>query len=111
MLENRTGYSKTSIAIHWLTAVFVVALFFTGEGKGAVRNFHIAAGAVVGVFLIYRMGWRLKRGMTEKPDQPALLNLLSTLVIWGLLLSILVATITGYFFICRMNRAFFINIH
>ena len=96
MSETRTGYTLTSIIFHWLTAIVVIALFFTGEGKGIIRNFHIAAGALFGIFLIWRLVWRVMRGMTTKPDQPALFNLLSSVVIWGLLLSTFIATITGY---------------
>lgn len=96
MLQTQSGYSLTSIVVHWLTAIFVVALFLTGEGRGSVRSFHIAAGAIVGVFLIWRLVRRMMHGRTSKPDQHPILNRVSLLVIWGLLLSILVATITGY---------------
>lgn len=96
MAHEQSGYSKTSIIVHWLTAIFIVVLFFSGEGGRDIRALHISLGAVLGVLLIWRVVRRMMRGRTAKPDQNALLNLVSSIVIWGLLLSIVVATVTGY---------------
>lgn len=90
------GYNTTSIIVHWLTAIFIVVLFLTGEGRGAIRDFHIAGGAILGIFLVWRVGRRMARGTTEKSEQNPMLNLLSSLVMFALLGSILVTTLTGY---------------
>ncbi len=36
------------------------------------------------------------RGMTSKPEQAAIYNLASQVVIWGFLISILIVTLSGY---------------
>lgn len=97
--QNRgEGYSPTSIALHWLTAVAVVALFLTHEGErgSAARMFHVGGGAGLGVLLLWRVWYRLRHGWTRKPAQPTALNWLSSLVRWGLLAAIVVVVMTGY---------------
>ncbi len=96
--ERTEGYSATSIVLHWLAAIGVVALFLTHEGRpgDAEYAFHVGVGAVLGVLLLWRVVHRLARGMTAKPDQPFLLNLLSSLVLWGFLAAIVVVVVTGY---------------
>ena len=76
----------------------VIALFFTHEGDrdGAALAFHVGGGAILGVFLLWRVGRRIRRGMTEKPDQAAIYNLASQIVIWGLLVAIIIVVISGY---------------
>ena len=81
-----------------LAAIGVVALFLTHEGRpgDAEYAFHVGVGAILGVLLLWRVVHRLARGMTAKPDQPFLLNLLSSLVLWGFLAAIVIVVVTGY---------------
>ena len=92
------GYSRLSIFAHWLAAIIVIALFATHEADdGGIQYFiHVSLGGVAGLFLLWRVWHRVKNGMTDKPDQPALLNLASQVVIWGLLAAIAVVVLTGY---------------
>ena len=92
------GYSGSSIWIHWLTALAVVALFVTHEGSrdSAAWAFHVGGGAIIGLFLLWRVFRRLARGSTTKPQQAPVLNIIATSVIWCLLLLIVVITVTGY---------------
>jgi cytochrome b561 len=92
------GYSRASIVIHWLAAIVVISLFLTHEGErgDAEYMFHVGAGAIFGLFLLWRVWRRVARSMTAKPAQPPLLNLLSQVVLWGFLVAIVVVTITGY---------------
>lgn len=95
---NNSGYNKTSIWIHWLTAILIVALFITHEGERgtAAWSFHVGGGAIAGLFFFWRILRRMNRGLAEKPEQVEVLNLLSKLVLWGLLVTIIVLTVTGY---------------
>lgn len=97
--DRTEGYSRTSIAVHWLTAIFVVILFITHEGERGDLAYavHVGGGALVGLFLLWRVGYRMKRGMTRAPAQSRLFNALSAVVLWGLLLTIFVVTLSGYF--------------
>jgi len=93
-----SGYSRLSIVTHWVAAIAVVALFFTHEGPRDSLSFafHVSGGALIGLFLIWRVSWRAMRGFPAKPDQHPLLNLISQVVLWGLLMAVIVITLTGY---------------
>jgi len=84
--------------IHWLTVIAIVALFITHEGErgSAMMTFHISGGALLGLFIIWRCLWRPIRGFADKPNQRPSLNLISSIVMWSLLIVILILTITGY---------------
>ena len=92
------GYSRLSISVHWLAAIFVVALFFTHEGErgSGAYLFHVSGGAIIGLFLLWRVWHRLRSGMTKKPDQAWPYNLASQIVMYGFLVAIVVVVLTGY---------------
>ncbi len=98
MTTRSDGYNRLSIFGHWISAILIVALFLTHEGdRGGIKYFvHVSFGAVAGLFLMWRVWHRARAGMTNKPDQPALLNLVSQIVMWGLLAATVVVVITGY---------------
>ena len=98
MSERRDGYNRLSIFIHWLTAILVIALFVTHEGKPGDPAYliHVGGGAIVGLFLLWRVWRRISRGQTAKSDQATIFNIASDVVMWGFLASIVVVTVTGY---------------
>jgi len=97
-LPTIDGYSRFSIIVHWISAILIIALFLTHEGDrgGTAYAFHVGGGAIVGIFLLWRVWHRLTRGMTAKPDQRAIFNLASQIVIWGFLVAIVVTVVSGY---------------
>jgi cytochrome b561 len=97
-VRSRNAYTTLSITLHWIGAAAVVALFLTHEGErgGAAQAFHIGGGAILGLLLLWRSFRRVMLGFAAKPRQPEILNLVSRLVLWGLLASMIVVTITGY---------------
>ena len=97
-MSSPSGYNRLSVITHWLASISVIALFFTHEGPrdSLAFQFHVAGGAVIGLFLIWRTFHRVARGFPEKPQQHVLLNLLSTIVLWGLILAVIVLVITGF---------------
>ena len=92
------GYTRLSIIVHWLAAVSIIALFVTHEVEegGAAAFFHVEVGAALGLFLLWRVWYRFRRGFAAEPEQHALLNLLSRLVLWGFLACVTILCITGY---------------
>ena len=91
-------YSALSIAVHWIAAILVTALFLTHEGNrgSAAYAFHVSGGAIAGLFLMWRVWYRVRRGMTDEPDQAFIFNLASRIVLWGFLAAIVAVTVSGY---------------
>ena len=92
------GYSLRSILVHWMSAVMVLALFFTHEGEpgSTAYVFHVGGGAIAGLFLLWRVWHRIRIGAPEAPAQAVLFNVLARIVHWGLLLAIGVVVVSGY---------------
>ncbi len=101
---ERTSYSKLSRWNHWLTAVIVltmlaIGLYFhempRGEEKLFWKNLHISIGTLGFLLVMFRVLWRMRRGMLSPLEQHGLLQRLSQLSHWLLLLGIVVMFITG----------------
>ncbi|MEZ5790382.1 MAG: cytochrome b/b6 domain-containing protein [Nitratireductor sp.] len=97
MTANRNAYSSASIWIHWLTAVLVVVFFFTHESeRGSLgRTFHVSGGMLIAWFFLWRIFRRFRNGVAAKPEQSEALNWLSRIVLWGILLALLVVSVSG----------------
>lgn len=98
------GYGWISIALHWIAAALVIALFLLGEQiedattqteARAAISLHASVGVTAWAFLAARVLWRLLRGPGPKVDQHWTLNLLAGIVQYGLILVISVQIITG----------------
>jgi len=97
-LQARNGYNRTSIAFHWITVVAMLSLFFTHEAPddSVGQVFHISGGAILGVFLLWRVMRRSMRGFADKPKQAVGYNRAASIVQWGFLISIVLVVISGY---------------
>ena len=56
----------------------------------------MSGGAIIGVFFLWRVWHRVRRGMIDSLDQAFLLNAAARGVQWGFLAAIVVAVFTGY---------------
>ena len=81
-------YDRRTIALHWITAVLVIALwslgqtidaFPKGDPRVAARSTHIVCGALLALVLAYRFWWRLG-GATRLP--PAGTGALERVAVW-----------------------------
>ncbi|MEZ5870412.1 MAG: cytochrome b/b6 domain-containing protein [Nitratireductor sp.] len=104
---NQNAYSMTSIWAHWLTAILVVALFFTHESeRGSLGQiFHVSGGVLIALFFFWRIIRRVRNGVAAKPSQPEALNWLSRIVLWGIILSLLLVSVTGLLLPWTSGRA------
>jgi len=95
---STSGYSGWSIFWHWAGATLVTVLFFSHEFEAGSDTewVHVSFGALAGVFLLWRVGRRIVFGIPPKPKQHPMLNLLSEVVRWGMLVSIVGVVLTGY---------------
>jgi cytochrome b561 len=104
-LGNRAdNYGWVTIALHWITAAAVIALYIIGEGYGfpdtreghrAAIGLHISIAMLAWIFLLARIIWYFAQKEPPPPDQHWSLALLSRIVRYGLLLIIAVQIVTG----------------
>lgn len=105
MTSHRSQYyGWTSIALHWIVAGLVLWLFWSGqqmehaasrEAKLPMLLLHNSIGVILIVTAVSRTVLRLVNGMPPRPEGFIAFRVLSTLVPWALILTILVIIITG----------------
>ena len=101
MDRQAPGYGSAAMALHWLTAVLVLAAFVMGPGGAekqvysAARDFdrqvHEALGLTVFGLTLLRLAWRALAPAPQLPPIPRWMKLASKTV-QGLLYALLVAT-------------------
>lgn len=91
--DPAANYSLVSAIAHWLGALAVIALFLTHEDDWIAL--HVSIGIVLFIPLLTRVYYRFAIGFPRPVDQHPAFNLLARLVMIGMLLAILVTTITG----------------
>ena len=91
--DPAANYSMTSVFAHWLGAIAVIFLFLTHEDEWL--PYHVSVGLLLTVPLIARVIYRWSKGFPRSVDQHPALNLLSRLVMIGMLLVVLVTAISG----------------
>jgi cytochrome b561 len=68
--DTRTGYGWLSIALHWLTAIAILTLWFVGSsiqndlaaGSDSSLRLHTSIAISTYVLLWFRVVWRFKQG-------------------------------------------------
>jgi len=92
------GYSRISILSHWLTVIvlFILLIADPTDNDGLAFVIHVSGGTLIGVFLLWRVGWRIFRGLPTRPKQDNRYNFVANIVIWGFVWSIFVVVMTGY---------------
>ena len=66
------------------------------DGGTTAYTLHVSGGAVIGLFLLWRVWHRVRQGPPDAPRQAAIFNLAARIVHWGLLALIVVAVLSGY---------------
>lgn len=103
-MQSNNSYDKISRINHWLTAIAVltmlaIGLYFNdmprGDEKFFWRGLHISIGATALLFIVFRIGWRLRQGMMPPIKQAAALQWVAKITHWLILLGIAVMFITG----------------
>ncbi|QKV17646.1 cytochrome b [Oricola thermophila] len=91
--DSQAGYCRTSIIVHWLTAIAVAFLYVSQEREWTAL--HLGAGLIVAPVFLFGACWRIRRGFPRVPDQPLALNLAERLVMIGILACLLAVAVTG----------------
>ena len=64
-------HARTTIALHWLTAILIVALWSIGQTidfapRGSIRvdyrSLHMLLGVLLGIVIVIRLVWRIAKG-------------------------------------------------
>jgi len=101
--DTKNSFGWVSIALHWVVAGFIIALYIISQGmdggtedeERAARLLHVSIGAIGFIFIAARVFWRIKQG--EKPLPPAslIITILSRWVPRLLLVSVTFLIISG----------------
>jgi cytochrome b561 len=97
-------YDTTTIVLHWVTAALVGVLWIIGQTmdiapKGVLRDdyrsLHIVLGLLLAALLLFRLAWRITRGLTLPPDRHRLLAAFAKATHWCLYLLLLATILLG----------------
>jgi len=85
LTDTPSSYGWVSIAVHWLIAVAVIALWFLGqriESAGtadidARRALHVSVAATAWLFVLFRIVWRFRAGHPQVRGQTLLTHRLA----------------------------------
>jgi cytochrome b561 len=97
-------HDSTTIALHWISALLVTALWTIGQTVDVVpdgplridyRSVHILLGVALGVVLLARLGWRLTRRETLPPLDHGVLLAIARTTHWLLYALLIVAVMLG----------------
>ncbi|MGL5408803.1 MAG: cytochrome b [Shewanella sp.] len=77
-MDKRKTYSKTSIALHWVTGLAFITVFLFGDylsdlprgpEKLELLTLHKSFGVVILLIALARIGWRIKEGAIVPASQ------------------------------------------
>ena len=104
LTNTRSAYGWAAIALHWISAVGVVALYLLGEqmeeasgrtAKLAAQDLHVSVGVLLFTFLAARLLWSASQPRPVPLDRIPLFVVLAKAVQALFLLMILVLIVTG----------------
>ena len=88
-----TRYDRTTIILHWVTALLVVAQWCVAQmidwaPRGAprvpMRSLHLSIGIILVVLILGRVAWRVTRGRRLPAADPAALHVVAKATHWAL---------------------------
>ncbi len=103
-LDTRTGYGWISIALHWLTAILILTIWFIGSSiqsdlaTGSRDTLHLHTSLAISAYVLLwaRVIWRFKQGHPDAtPDQRGLFYQIGKYTHYAILCAIGVMLITG----------------
>lgn len=104
LFNRRAAYGWVAIALHWISAVGVIVLYFSGEqleeaegraAKAAAMTQHVSIGMLLFTFLAARLLWSLAQPTPASLDSNRLFRLTAHAVQTLFLAMIAVQILTG----------------
>ena len=101
--DTTKGYSWLSIALHWVAAITVIAMYVIAEQaeelpkaeSREMMQLHISIGTALFLVLAFRILWRIFNTRPALPAQPMILDQLARWVPVALLAGIAIMLISG----------------
>ena len=102
--ERGLRHDPATIALHWISALLVIALWTIGQTVDVFpngplridyRSVHIVLGVTLGALLLVRLGWRLTRRETLPPIDHGLLLAIARITHWLLYALLIAAVVLG----------------
>src|SRR5688572_7373158 len=102
--DTRTGYGWISIALHWLTAILILSIWFIGSsiqsdtaaGSDATLRLHTSLAMSAYVLLWVRIWWRFKqRHPKAMPSQAGVFYEIGKYTHYAILVAIAVMLVSG----------------
>lgn len=105
-----SGFSRLQIALHWIVALLIaqqllfhdaISLAWDKVLEGAETSFdplvlaHVAAGALVLLFALWRLSIRARVGVPESPDHNPAQRLIARLTHFGLYALMILMPVSG----------------
>ena len=105
--DSRSVYGWTSILLHWVTAILVIALWFIGrsiaesgpEQIDSRRALHISIAASAWALLLLRVIWRFRSGHPRIRGQSDLIHYVARTTHYTMLLVMIVMLLSGPFLV------------
>lgn len=104
LVNTKTAYGWAAIAMHWISAIGVIALYLLGErmeeapdraAKIAAQDLHVSVGVLLLTFLVARLLWSASQPHPRSLERNRWLRIAGTAVHVLFLLMIAVLVVTG----------------
>jgi cytochrome b561 len=112
--NTKAGYGWVAIALHWISAIGVVAMYLLGEqmedapdkvAKAAAQGLHVSVGALLFTFLLARLLWSLSQPHPDSFERNRWFRIAARVVQGLFLLMIAVLIVTGPLAVWSAPRA------
>ncbi len=103
LLDSHTTFGWTSILLHWITTIVVVALWYLGksilngplEESDAMRGLHVSLAASAWLIIFARSIWRLRSGHPHVKGQSVRIHRIAKLAHYLMLLVLGLMLLSG----------------
>jgi cytochrome b561 len=103
LFDNPHSFGWLSIALHWITAIAIIVLWFVGDSIAAQepdmveqrRSLHVTIALSFYLLLVFRIYWRARSGHPHVAGQSLFIHRVAQAVHYILLLAVGVMLVTG----------------
>lgn len=110
-LDTPEKFSHTSLILHWLVGITIIALLGIGVYMEeyevySLYSWHKSFGLLIIIFVIARVYWRIKNGWPTPVSQYSSVEIsLSKIVHWTLILGTIIMPLSGLLFSSMSGRS------